>query len=195
MIPQKQLLSKFKLENPRSHRTTIILSIHIHYVSYQSDHQLLKYNNFKIWPWKSKTSISSHRWSQVLGWIMDPIYDSHSFQHNDVIMGAIASQITSLAIVHSSVYSDADKRKHQSSASLAFMRGTHRRPVNSPHKWPVTRKMLPFDDVIISCSPCHSAFSFLKYDYLKLWTWYSRFNMRGDVKGQGRTKILLQMLK
>ena len=64
-------------------------------------------------------------------------------------MDAIASQITSLTIVHSTVYSDADKRKHQSSASLAFVQGIHRGPVNSPHKWPVTRKMLPFDDVIM----------------------------------------------
>ena len=59
-------------------------------------------------------------------------------------MGMIASQITSLTIVYSIVYSDADKRKHQSSASLAFVRGIHRWPVNSPHKWPVTRKMFPF---------------------------------------------------
>ena len=65
-------------------------------------------------------------------------------------MGAIASQITSLTIVYSTVYSDADQRKHQSSASLAFVRGIHRGPVNSPHKWPVTRKMSPFDDVIVS---------------------------------------------
>ena len=65
-------------------------------------------------------------------------------------MGAIASQITSLTIVYSTVYSDADQRKHQSSASLAFVRGIHRGPVNSPHKWPVTRKMFPFDDVIMS---------------------------------------------
>ena len=64
-------------------------------------------------------------------------------------MGAIASQITSLTIVYSIVYSDADQRKHQNSASLAFVRGIHRRPVNSPHKWPVTRKMFPFDDVIM----------------------------------------------
>ena len=62
----------------------------------------------------------------------------------DVIMGTIASQITSLTIVYSTVYSDADQRKYQSSASLAFVRGIHRRPVNSPHKWPVTRKMFPF---------------------------------------------------
>ena len=70
--------------------------------------------------------------------------------YNDVIMGAIASQITSLTIVYSTVYSGADKKKtHQSSASLSFVREIHRRPVNSPHKWPVTRKMFPFDDVII----------------------------------------------
>ena len=69
--------------------------------------------------------------------------------YNDVTMGMIASQITSLTIVYSIVYSDADQRKHQSSASLAFVRGIHRGPVNSPHKWAVTRKMLPFDDVIM----------------------------------------------
>ena len=40
-------------------------------------------------------------------------------------------------------------KKHQSSASLYFVRGIHRWPVNSPHKRPVTRKMFPFDDVIM----------------------------------------------
>ena len=69
--------------------------------------------------------------------------------YNDVIMGAIASQITNLMIVYSTVYSGADERKHKSSASLAFVRGIHRGPVSSPHKWPVTRKMFPFDDVIM----------------------------------------------
>ena len=64
-------------------------------------------------------------------------------------MSTIASQITSLTIVHSTVYSGADQRKHQSSASLAFVREIHRGPVNSPHKGPVTRKMSPFDDVIM----------------------------------------------
>ena len=52
-------------------------------------------------------------------------------------MGAIASQITSLTIVYSTVYSGADQIKHESSASLAFVQGIHR--------W----KMVPFDDVII----------------------------------------------
>ena len=70
--------------------------------------------------------------------------------YGDVIMSTGASQITSLTIVYSTVYSDADQRKYQSPASLAFVRGIHRGPVNSPHKWPVTRKMFPFHDVIMS---------------------------------------------
>ena len=69
--------------------------------------------------------------------------------YNDVIMSAMASQITSVACVSSTVWSGADQRKHQSSASLGFVRGIHRRPVNSPHKGPVTRKMFPFHDVIM----------------------------------------------
>ena len=60
----------------------------------------------------------------------------------------MASQITNLTIVYSTVYSGADQRKHQSSASLAFVGGIHRWPVNSPHKGLVTRKMILFDDVI-----------------------------------------------
>ena len=66
-------------------------------------------------------------------------------------MGTVASQIASLTIVNSTVYSGVDQRKHQRSASLAFVRGIYRWPVNSPHKWPVTRKMFPFDDVIVRC--------------------------------------------
>ena len=64
-------------------------------------------------------------------------------------MTTVASQITSLTVVYSTVYSDADQRKHQSSASLAFVWGNSPGPVNSPHKGPVTRKMFPFDDVIM----------------------------------------------
>ena len=65
-------------------------------------------------------------------------------------MGAIASQITGLTIVYSTVYSYADQRKHHSSASLGFVWGIHRGPVNSLHKWPATRKMFPFDDIIMN---------------------------------------------
>ena len=64
-------------------------------------------------------------------------------------MGWMASHITSLAIVYSTVYSGLDQRKRQCSASLAFVRVIHRWPVNSPHKRPVTRKMFPFDNVIM----------------------------------------------
>ena len=64
-------------------------------------------------------------------------------------MGVMVSQITSPTIVYSTVYSGAYQRKHQSSASLAFVRGIHRWPVNSPHKGPVAREIFLFDDVIM----------------------------------------------
>ena len=92
------------------------------------------------WRVPKSVSVVSH----FRGWTQH----THS-HHNDVIMGAIAFHITSLMIVYSTVYSDADQRIHQSSASLAFVRGIHRWSVNSPHTWPVTRKMFPFDDVIM----------------------------------------------
>ena len=69
--------------------------------------------------------------------------------YNDVIMSSMASQI-SLTIVYSTVYSGAYQIKHPRSAPLAFVRGIHRWPVNSPHKGPVIRKMFPFDDAIMN---------------------------------------------
>ena len=68
--------------------------------------------------------------------------------YTDVIMSALASQITSLPVVYS-VYSGSEQRKHQSSASLAFVRGIHWWLVNSPQKGPVTQKQFPFDDIIM----------------------------------------------
>ena len=88
------------------------------------------------------------RWVTLL--MMRPEYSGRTKRNSDDIMGSMASQITSLMIVHSTVYTGADQRKHQSSASLAFVRGIHRWPVNSPHKWPVTRKTFPFDDGLMS---------------------------------------------
>ena len=70
--------------------------------------------------------------------------------YSDVIMGTMAFQITSLTIVYSTFYSGTNQRKHQSSTSLAFVRGIHRSLVNSPHKGPVMQKMLPFDDIMFS---------------------------------------------
>ena len=65
-------------------------------------------------------------------------------------MSMMASQITSLTIVYSTVHSGTAQRKHQSSASLAFVGGIHRWPVNSLHKGPVTRTMFPFDDIMFT---------------------------------------------
>ena len=100
-----------------------------------------------LWPIQAR--ITKLRWS---GCRFIPFWPCRVLYHYyDVIMDTIASQITSLTIncLLLTVYSDADQRKHQSSASLAFVREIHRGPVNSPHKWPVTRKIFPFDDVIM----------------------------------------------
>ena len=105
--------------------------------------------------------------------------------YSDVIMGAIASQITSLTIFFSTVYSGADQLKYQSSASLAFVRGIHRWPVNSPHKWPVTPKMFPFDNVIIiyiklACS-CHQRCRSRTHYTLKIKDDFAIANARGFI--------------
>ena len=71
------------------------------------------------------------------------------YHYIDVIMSVMTSQIISRKVIYSTVFSGADQRKHQSSASLAFVWGIHRWPVNSPQNGPVTRKMFPFDDVIM----------------------------------------------
>ena len=77
-------------------------------------------------------------------------YDMLLAHYSDVIISATASQITGVSIVYSTICSGADQWNHQSSASLAFVRWIHRWPVNSPHKGPVTRKKIPFDDVIMT---------------------------------------------
>ena len=72
-----------------------------------------------------------------------------SSYYTEIIMSVMASLITGVWIAYLTVSSGADQRKHQSSAWLVFARGIHRWPVNSPHKGPVTRKIFPFDDVIM----------------------------------------------
>ena len=64
-------------------------------------------------------------------------------------MDAMAPQITGILIVYTTVWSGEDKKKHQSFASLAWVTGIHRWPVNSPQNGPVTRKKFSFDDVIV----------------------------------------------
>ena len=68
--------------------------------------------------------------------------------YNDVTMTTMASHITSLTVVYSTVYSDADKKTSKLRVTGLCV-GKSSGPVNSPHKWPVTRKMFPFDDVIM----------------------------------------------
>ena len=87
----------------------------------------------------------------------------------DVIMGAMTSQITSLTIVYSIVYSGADKIKLQSSASLAFVWEIHRLPVNSPHKWPVTQKMFQFDVIMLVADTRDNLLWAVARSSLKLW--------------------------
>ena len=74
-----------------------------------------------------------------------------------------------LTIVYTTVYSGADQRKHQSSASQAFVQGIHRWPVNSSHKWPVTRKMFSFDDVIMRAGIRHLPW---------YWWWHERMQQK-----------------
>ena len=131
-------------------RKSVIKRFHFIMHAYQPQN----YKNMMINPLRPSDAIWQHKSSSTLALEMDcchslegkPRLPGH---YDDVIMSAIASQFTILTIVYSIVYSDADQRKHQSSASLAFVRGIHRGPVNSPHKWQVARKMFPFDDVIM----------------------------------------------
>ena len=130
-------------------------------------------------------------------------------------MTMLASQITSLMVVYSIVYLGVNQRKHQSSASLAFVREIHRGPVNFPHKWPVTRKMFPFDDVIMPRDRQHLpnitaprehwmlAFDLKKAKMCKIimvsWLWPLGRKYRGEWQSRGfqhfiRQKRFLQLL-
>ena len=81
-------------------------------------------------------------------------------------MSATASQITGVSIVCSTVCSGVDQRIHQNSASLAFVRGIHRWPVDSPYKGPVTRKCFH-----LMASSWPKAFS--HHDIIKMYVSYS----------------------
>ena len=97
--------------------------------------------------------------------------------YRDVIMSALVSQITCVPIVCSTVWSGADQREHQSSASLPFVMGIRRWPVNSPHKGPVTRKIFSFNDVnkisMLYLNPCCWPGAVQRYGicrYIEWWT-------------------------
>ena len=81
----------------------------------------------------------------------------HMYDYSDVIMSTMMSQITGVSIVYSTVCSRAHQIKHQSSVSLAYVRGIHRWLVHSPHEGPVTWKMFPFDDITMTQWPFKSS--------------------------------------
>ena len=95
--------------------------------------------------WTNEDRVQINRWRS---WLATHTWTS--IHYSDVMMSAMAFQITGVSIVCSTVCSGADKRKHESSGSLSFVRGIHRWPVNSPHKGPVTRIFFPFADVIMT---------------------------------------------
>ena len=97
------------------------------------------------------SSVSTYNWNSCLK------------HYSDVIMSAMASQIIGVSIAYSTVCSGTDQRKHQSPVSLAFVRGISHWPVNSLHKEPVTRKIFPFDDVIIRSGVSKPALDYLFY--------------------------------
>ena len=68
--------------------------------------------------------------------------------YGDVIMGTIASQITSLTIVYSTVYSGRSKKTSKLRVTGLCV-GNSPGTGEFPAKWPVTRKMFPFDDAIM----------------------------------------------
>ena len=89
---------------------------------------------------------------------------NYNWHYSDVILTTMASQITTSRLFTESSVQAQIKKKHQSSAPLAFLRGIHPWPVNSPHKGPVTRKMFAFDDVIMEGKECRV----LKWKYSAL---------------------------
>ena len=120
------------------------------------------------------------KWRLIMG-LHSIVKTLHQNVHySDVIMSAMASQITCVSIAYSTFCSGADQRKHQSSALLAFVRGIQRWWVDSPHQSPVTRKIFPFNDVIMvefinkrsQCNEAYSAVMGLVPTWITLWKWY-----------------------
>ena len=100
---------------PQSHKSSIAQFESIHYV-------------VTGWWWSVFSTSEFGEELSVFNCIMQqpqPNMAILCLHYDDVIMSAIASQITSLTIVYLTVYSGADQRKHQSSTSLTFVWGLH----------------------------------------------------------------------
>ena len=91
-------------------------------------------------------------------------------------------------------------KKHQSSASLAFVRGIYRWPVNSPQNGPVTRKMLPFDDVFMCVEPWYVLFLLHNWltEYFRLillvMTYVCNCNNHSVLQYDNRTMVELRLI-
>ena len=101
------------------------------------------------------------------------------FHYSDVIMSTMASQITGVSIVYSPFSSGGDKKNIKAPGHWPLLGGNHRWPVNSPHKWPVTRKMFPSDDVIMLWSQFSSACDSHLNGDLRVDHWHRRSYARG----------------
>ena len=125
------------------------ITFHTNYISDLYAHALSR-DRFAHVPSQWETTLYCNVVSHWLAHIQNNPCLSEKFHHYiGVIMSTMASQITSLTIVYSTVYSGANQRKHQSFTSLAFVWGIHWWLVNSMHTEPVTRKMVLFDDIIM----------------------------------------------
>ena len=143
------------------------------------------YEGYYIWHFRCKAFIKF-------------LQDTTLFITVKFTMSAMASQITGASIVWSTVGSGADQRKHQSSASLAFVSGIHWWPVNSPHKRPVTRKMFSCDDVIMSATlivapvpPIRYSGKCLEHDIAMTWYNWLRIPFQQPIWGLVRWLLTL----
>ena len=148
----------------QSHEIHLVAALHVAYPKRSIPCLLMLWQRQKpghqqVWYWHNKPGYSAFSIRRVsspsIGHHCNPF--TLQWRHN----GRYSVSNTSLAIVYSTVYSGTDQINHQSSASLAFVWGIHRRPVNSPHKWPVTRKIFPFDDVIMNYPMCRTICDFV----------------------------------
>ena len=126
-------------------------------------------------------------------------------RYSDVIISSIAFQITSVLIVCSTVCSGADQRKHQSSASLAFLRGIHQWPVDSPHKRPVTLVHISLRHHVLLQYIGRDIMTLLKIPYTKsalrhaiaetLWAYVNTIGMHNTIKRASTDLFYLCMIQ
>ena len=114
--------------------------------------------------WRNKSIL----WP-IVPWLLSKPGPHYAWYYNGVIMASMTSQITSLPIVYSTVYSGADQRKHQTPRHLPFCREFTGHRWIPPHKWAAPRKMFLFDDVITENESLHSARADFNHLYQLSW--------------------------